>query len=121
MGKYGHVGKKSVGNIPHREPFLTLSSLLFVKVIRKMGHYLKMSLTVPAEYVEGFTRANNTFLYQLVFDPVRRKAVPLNPYPHHLDVSTLSYAGLYPSRPLAASTSSSVSGSSHFKTDLDQT
>lgn len=66
-----------------------------------MGHYLKMSLTVPAEYVEGFTRANNTFLYQLVFDPVGRKAVPLSPYPQHLDVGTLSYAGLYPSCPVA--------------------
>lgn len=86
-----------------------------------MGHYLKMSLTVPAEYVEGFTRANNTFLYQLVFDPVGRKAVPLSPYPQHLDVGTLSYAGLYPSRPVAGdSTSHSVLGSFYFEMDLDE-
>lgn len=61
-----------------------------------MGQYLKMNLVVPEEYIEGFIRANNTFLYQLVFDPVRRKVLPLNPYPEHIDLATLSYAGLYP-------------------------
>ncbi|XP_071337657.1 exonuclease 1 [Trachinotus anak] len=65
-----------------------------LKVIRKMGQYLKISLVVPEQYIEGFIRANNTFLYQLVFDPVRRKVVPLNPYPEHVDPATLSYAGL---------------------------
>lgn len=71
--------------------------LLFPRqVIRKMGQYLKMNLVVPEEYIEGFIRANNTFLYQLVFDPVRRKVLPLNPYPEHIDPATLSYAGLYP-------------------------
>ncbi|KAF0027628.1 hypothetical protein F2P81_020369 [Scophthalmus maximus] len=65
-----------------------------LKVIRKMGQYLKLSLVVPETYIEGFTRANNTFLYQLVFDPIRRKVVPLNPYPEHIDPATLSYAGL---------------------------
>lgn len=66
-----------------------------LRVIRKMGQYLKMSLVVPEQYIEGFVRANNTFLYQLVFDPVRRKVVPLNPYPEHTDPATLSYAGLH--------------------------
>lgn len=61
-----------------------------------MGHYLKMNLVVPEQYIEGFIKANNTFLYQLVFDPVRRKVVPLNPYPEHIDVGNLNYAGLYP-------------------------
>uniref|UniRef100_A0A3Q3NDR0 Exonuclease 1 n=1 Tax=Labrus bergylta TaxID=56723 RepID=A0A3Q3NDR0_9LABR len=65
-----------------------------LKVIRKMGQYLKMSLVVPDEYIEGFIRANNTFLYQLVFDPVGRKVIPLNPYPEHIDPATLSYAGV---------------------------
>ncbi|KAM9345078.1 exonuclease 1 [Symphorus nematophorus] len=65
-----------------------------LKVIRKMGQYLKMNLVVPDQYIEGFIRANNTFLYQLVFDPVRRKVVPLNPYPEHVDPATLSYAGV---------------------------
>ncbi|KAI3363361.1 hypothetical protein L3Q82_011570, partial [Scortum barcoo] len=65
-----------------------------LKVIRKMGQYLKMNLVIPEQYIEGFIRANNTFLYQLVFDPVRRKVVPLNPYPEHIDPATLGYTGL---------------------------
>lgn len=71
-----------------------------------MGQYLKMNLVVPEEYIEGFIKANNTFLYQLVFDPVRRKVVPVNPYPEHVDPATLSYAGLYP--PVMNHTSNSV-------------
>lgn len=73
-----------------------LGSAFLPQVIRKMGQYLKMSVTVPEEYLQGFVKANNTFLYQLVFDPLQRKVVPLNPYPEDLDRSTLSYAGLYP-------------------------
>ncbi|XP_061221734.1 exonuclease 1 [Neopsephotus bourkii] len=64
-----------------------------IKVIKKMGQYLKMNITVPEEYIQGFTRANNTFLYQLVFDPVNRKLVPLNPYEDDIDPETLIYAG----------------------------
>ncbi|KFP79238.1 Exonuclease 1 [Acanthisitta chloris] len=64
-----------------------------IKVIKKMGQYLKMNITVPEEYIEGFTRANNTFLYQLVFDPVNRKLVPLNAYGDDIDPETLTYAG----------------------------
>ncbi|KAM6956611.1 exonuclease 1 [Aplochiton taeniatus] len=64
-----------------------------LKVIRKMAQYLKMNVVVPEEYVDGFVQANNTFLYQLVFDPIQRKVVPLNPYPEHLDPATLCYAG----------------------------
>ncbi|NXC81498.1 EXO1 Exonuclease, partial [Cercotrichas coryphoeus] len=64
-----------------------------IKVIKKMGQYLKMNITVPEEYVQGFTRANNTFLYQLVFDPVNRKLVPLNAYGDDIDPETLTYAG----------------------------
>ncbi|XP_065536249.1 exonuclease 1 [Lathamus discolor] len=64
-----------------------------IKVIKKMGQYLKMNIVVPEEYIQGFTRANNTFLYQLVFDPVNRKLVPLNPYEDDIDPETLIYAG----------------------------
>ncbi|XP_005146067.2 exonuclease 1 [Melopsittacus undulatus] len=64
-----------------------------IKVIKKMGQYLKMNITVSEEYIQGFTRANNTFLYQLVFDPVNRKLVPLNPYEDDIDPEALIYAG----------------------------
>lgn len=70
--------------------------IFFLQVIRKMGQYLKMNITVPEEYIQGFTRANNTFLYQLVFDPVNRKLVPLNAYEDGIDPETLIYAGRYP-------------------------
>ncbi|KAM6127982.1 LOW QUALITY PROTEIN: exonuclease 1 [Pterocles gutturalis] len=63
-----------------------------IKVIKKMGQYLN-DITVPEEYIQGFTRANNTFLYQLVFDPVNRKLVPLNAYGDDIDPETLIYAG----------------------------
>ncbi|KAG3257916.1 exonuclease 1 [Ictidomys tridecemlineatus] len=66
-----------------------------IKVIKKIGHYLKMNITVPEDYIKGFIRANNTFLYQLVFDPIKRKLVPLNAYEDDIDPETLSYAGQY--------------------------
>ncbi|KAI5937661.1 Exonuclease 1 [Manis javanica] len=66
-----------------------------VKVIKKIGHYLKMNITVPEDYIKGFIRANNTFLYQLVFDPIERKLIPLNAYEDDIDPETLSYAGRY--------------------------
>ncbi|XP_008573484.1 PREDICTED: exonuclease 1, partial [Galeopterus variegatus] len=66
-----------------------------IQVIKKIGHYLKMNITVPEDYIKGFIRANNTFLYQLVFDPIRRKLVPLNAYEDDVDPETLSYAGQY--------------------------
>ncbi|XP_066238272.1 exonuclease 1 isoform X1 [Saccopteryx leptura] len=65
------------------------------KVIKKIGHYLKMNITVSEDYIKGFIRANNTFLYQLVFDPVKRKLTPLNDYGDNIDPETLSYAGQY--------------------------
>ncbi|XP_053568256.1 exonuclease 1 [Bombina bombina] len=66
-----------------------------LKVIQKIGTYLKMNITLPEGYIEGFIRANNTFLYQLVFDPVKRKLVPLNPYEDGMDPTELKYAGPY--------------------------
>ncbi|XP_067844387.1 exonuclease 1 [Heptranchias perlo] len=64
-----------------------------IMVIKKMGQYLKTSVTVSEEYIEGFIRANNTFLYQLVFDPLKRKLVPLNGYSDGVDPKSLDYAG----------------------------
>lgn len=55
-----------------------------------------MNITVPEDYIKGFIQANNTFLYQLVFDPIKRKLIPLNAYEDDIDPKTLSYAGQYP-------------------------
>lgn len=55
-----------------------------------------MNLTVPEDYIEGFIKAENTFLYQLVYDPLKRKLCPLNPYPPGIKAEDLDYAGQYP-------------------------
>lgn len=54
------------------------------------------NLVVSSEYMEGFQKANNTFLYQLVYDPLKRKLVPLHPYPPEINPDDLQYAGPYP-------------------------
>ena len=65
--------------------------------MKKIPSMLNMAnLDVNSDYIEGFFRADNTFLYQLVYDPLHRKLVPLNPYPPEIDVSQLEYAGPYP-------------------------
>lgn len=55
-----------------------------------------MSLAVPDEYIDGFIRANNTFLFQLVYDPLQRRLRPLNSYEEGLNAQQLPYAGAYP-------------------------
>lgn len=66
------------------------------QLLKKLPTYLKSAVTVTDEYIEGFIRANNTFLYQLVFDPLSRSLHPLNPYPPELEGVNLDYAGEYP-------------------------
>ena len=63
-------------------------------VLRKLPVYLKMpQLVVTQDYIEKFMRANNTFLYQLVYDPQRREERPLTDYPQSLDLNNLHYCG----------------------------
>ena len=67
-------------------------------VLRKIPAYLKMpQISVTQEYIEKFIKANNTFLYQLVFDPQTRKERPVTPYPDSLkaEVNTMTYCGSY--------------------------
>jgi len=67
-------------------------------VLRKIPAYLKMPGTIVTdEYIERFIKANNTFLYQVVFDPVTRKERPLTPYPTTLQDSPtkMTYCGSY--------------------------
>lgn len=51
------------------------------QVAKKLHQYVKGLEPVEASYAAEFERAEKTFLYQPVFDPVTRKLVPLNPYP----------------------------------------
>ena len=60
-----------------------------------MPKVLKMpNLIVSNEYIENFKKADNTFKYQIVFDPRARKQVPLNPYDENLSSEDFPYAGM---------------------------
>ncbi|WKX96484.1 hypothetical protein Q1695_012711 [Nippostrongylus brasiliensis] len=51
-------------------------------LLPRIPNYLNMSkLHVSKEFVDDFIRAENTFLYQVVFDPRQRCQRPLSPYP----------------------------------------
>ena len=50
---------------------------------------------MTSEYRENFIKADNTFLYQLVYDPLQRKLVPLTPYPDDLNHAQMPYAGKF--------------------------
>ncbi|ESO01888.1 hypothetical protein HELRODRAFT_106350 [Helobdella robusta] len=64
------------------------------QVLKRLPMILKMpSLVVTDDYINNFFKAENTFLYQLVFDPLRRKLLPLNAYPAHVLRLDMSYAG----------------------------
>ena len=51
---------------------------------------------VPRNYAEDFQRAEQTFLYQLVFDPRTQQQVRLNPLPDNVDANSFEFAGTYP-------------------------
>ncbi|XP_045161100.2 exonuclease 1-like [Mercenaria mercenaria] len=65
------------------------------QLLKKLPTYLKSNISVPQEYIDGFVAANNTFLYQFVFDPLQRRLVPLNPYQEDVNPDELSYAGAH--------------------------
>ena len=52
-----------------------------------------MQVQVTQEYIDGFVKANETFLYQLVFDPKSRKLRPIHDYPSGLNANVLPYCG----------------------------
>ena len=73
-------------------------------VLRKLPAYLKMpGLVVTQDYIEKFIKANNTFLYQLVYDPQTRSECPVTPYPESLRGCTdsLTYCGSFSDPDLA--------------------
>lgn len=53
-------------------------------------------MQVPADYEKSFKQADETFLYQLVFDPLLENLVPLNELPEGLKPGDLQFAGPYP-------------------------
>ncbi|KAK4287224.1 hypothetical protein Pmani_039699 [Petrolisthes manimaculis] len=62
----------------------------------KLPSYLNMPhLEVNKGYRDGFIQAINTFLYQLVFDPITRQLRPLNDYPDDTGPDDYPYAGKF--------------------------
>jgi exonuclease-1 len=50
---------------------------------------------VTDNYITGFKRAHLAFLHQIVYDPIQRKQIPLNPLPDDVDHDLLKFAGQY--------------------------
>ncbi|CAL8126035.1 unnamed protein product [Orchesella dallaii] len=71
------------------------------KIILAIPTVLDKVDEVPEGYIEGFIQAENTFLYQLVFDTISREVVPLTPYPVTVDPEELEYAGRYENKKVA--------------------
>jgi len=55
----------------------------------------KLNLRVTDDYIIGFKRAHLAFLHQIVYDPIQRKQVPLNPLPDDVDHELLKFSGQY--------------------------
>ena len=69
-----------------------------MQILKKMPTLLNMpKLKVTDEYIKGFFKADNTFLYQLIFDPRTRQIRPLLQYPSHKSSKDFHYCGPYPS------------------------
>lgn len=52
------------------------------RILPRLPRYLNMSnLKIKKEFIADFIRAENTFLYQIVYDPRLRRQRPLNDYP----------------------------------------
>ena len=52
---------------------------------------------MPKGYEADFRKADQTFLYQLVFDPCTQQQVRLHPLPGDVDTTDFEFAGMYPS------------------------
>ena len=63
------------------------------RVAAKLHQYIKGLSPVDQNYGKEFDRADKTFLYQLVFNPLERKIQPLNKYPKNVDAKDLEFAG----------------------------
>ena len=79
-------------------PVLIFNSSIIYCVSSQVIKSLRLDakLQVPADYEKSFKQADETFLYQLVFDPLLENLVPLNELPEGLKPGDLQFAGPYP-------------------------
>lgn len=52
-----------------------------------------MDVEVTDEYIQGFIKAELTFLHQLVFDTLEKRLVPLTPYSGNTSPDKVHFAG----------------------------
>lgn len=68
-----------------------------LQALPRMGLIIGVrSITVPADYVQCFTIANETFLYQSVFNVSIKKETTLTAMPEHIRIQNKTNYYLYP-------------------------
>ncbi|KAL4002922.1 hypothetical protein ACH3XW_5470 [Acanthocheilonema viteae] len=81
---YLQAGLPGVGLNKAAAFFAKTSDKNLNQVLPRLPRYLnKNSLKVSKQFISDFIRAENTFLYQIIFDPVEKRQRPLNEYPLH--------------------------------------
>ncbi|VDK67915.1 unnamed protein product [Litomosoides sigmodontis] len=81
---YLQAGLPGVGLNKAAAFFAKTSSKNLHQILPRLPRYLnKNSLKVTKQFINDFIRAENTFLYQIIFDPVEKRQRPLNEYPFH--------------------------------------
>ena len=54
---------------------------LNLQILRRIPTYLNLNAKITMDFIADFKMAEYTFLHQIVYDPVDRQRVPLNPIP----------------------------------------
>ncbi|VDN17461.1 unnamed protein product [Gongylonema pulchrum] len=79
---YLQAGLPGVGLVKAATFFAKTNGKNLYQVLPRLPRYLNMnSLKITKQFISDFIRAENTFLYQVVFDPIERKQRPLHDYP----------------------------------------
>uniref|UniRef100_A0A2K6WJ54 Exonuclease 1 n=1 Tax=Onchocerca volvulus TaxID=6282 RepID=A0A2K6WJ54_ONCVO len=79
---YLQAGLPGVGLNKAAAFFSKTSGRNLYQVLPRLPRYLnKNSLKVTKQFIEDFIRAENTFLHQIIFDPIEKRQRPLNEYP----------------------------------------
>ncbi|VDM95525.1 unnamed protein product [Thelazia callipaeda] len=79
---YLQAGLHGVGLNKAATFFAKTTSKNLHQILPRLPRYLnKNSLKITKQFIADFIRAENTFLHQIIFDPIERRQRPLNDYP----------------------------------------
>lgn len=85
---YLQAGLPGIGLNKAATFFAKTSGKNLYQVLPRLPRYLNMnSLKITKQFISDFIRAENTFLYQIVFDPIERRQRPLHDYPLSQNIS----------------------------------